>query len=878
MLREEDVRLAAATNVLDVDFRLVLLSRVTKGMLDQIYCGIQNVMTMDFPERKLRPYLLPGHRTQGGLIDKAAASQLENQHIPHHRHLGEAMAEIPNIGRSKEEMDTQTSEKTVVVKMWRAHAKGSAGAMVPAGIWLGSPDLANHQGQIPRGLEGGHFSSHQMSTVESWKNSTLDNSPFCVTQHVHAHTIVDTSHHNPRKGPILLPLLGCETVALPESPLAPLLLGGTGACSAKDGLTDSTDEDSGVLLAAVNLGISVLTGGVSIGGVSTTKAWLSILGATGAIGGEVGGVASVTRGVDGDEISSLEKGIQEYYGDDVGKKTTAWKTKKEIGGEDNNKFANIVIVISYLAKRRRFGLIGLGRDELFSSLVSQLSSSSMESSSITQSTLSRSSSTLIYGGRVVYHYEKTTLSTPDRYSNLDLSISGGLIHSESSSLDHAAIKAGEALMKSDLDVVLGARKEGRIGGKEARSLLAEISDKRNVMLDNAMCHTEDSQPITYYEDDDDDVFLGFDNIVKDYAPPPDGSGKDGDISPTPDDTATDKDMHQEIDHTTRGQGRSDQQLVLKKRPATEGSVKEQLTVLLCTNSDGSDKQVHIIIDITECEPVNPRKRSRLPVIILFPAFMIQVSSGGIRHELGGLNLEEVNPHLRGGRVENHLGKTTPSSPDRDSNLDLPVLGGRAQHDKRVRQLRHRESFRLMKRVLPAQEKNLLARRLLSYSSMRGEARSTLGRYAPDQESIASLKLKLALYGIAWQENNVYRQNSQINSNNTSLEFEFKPQQTMENYKLVCYYSIPKCLNSSEELMPEGLDPSLCTHIILASAKVANGVLMPNSKKDIERATAQLDVQNYIQGGAEIGNKSERLEFLLRMPENQHKKLRTRNSH
>nr|CAD7398412.1 unnamed protein product [Timema poppensis] len=42
--------------------------------------------------------------------------------------------------------------------------------------------------------------------------------------------------------------------------------------------------------------------------------------------------------------------------------------------------------------------------------------------------------------------------------------------------------------------------------------------------------------------------------------------------------------------------------------------------------------------------------------------------------------EEVNPHLRGGRVENHLGKTTPSSPDRDSNLDLPVLNGQAQHD------------------------------------------------------------------------------------------------------------------------------------------------------------------------------------------------------
>nr|CAD7406389.1 unnamed protein product [Timema poppensis] len=48
-----------------------------------------------------------------------------------------------------------------------------------------------------------------------------------------------------------------------------------------------------------------------------------------------------------------------------------------------------------------------------------------------------------------------------------------------------------------------------------------------------------------------------------------------------------------------------------------------------------------------------------------------------------VELEEVNPHLRGGRVENHLGKTTPSSPDQDSNLDLPVLSSRAQHDKRV---------------------------------------------------------------------------------------------------------------------------------------------------------------------------------------------------
>nr|CAD7571446.1 unnamed protein product [Timema californicum] len=35
------------------------------------------------------------------------------------------------------------------------------------------------------------------------------------------------------------------------------------------------------------------------------------------------------------------------------------------------------------------------------------------------------------------------------------------------------------------------------------------------------------------------------------------------------------------------------------------------------------------------------------------------------------------------RVENHLGRTTPSSPDQDSNLDLPVLGRLAQHKTSV---------------------------------------------------------------------------------------------------------------------------------------------------------------------------------------------------
>nr|CAD7570994.1 unnamed protein product [Timema californicum] len=46
-----------------------------------------------------------------------------------------------------------------------------------------------------------------------------------------------------------------------------------------------------------------------------------------------------------------------------------------------------------------------------------------------------------------------------------------------------------------------------------------------------------------------------------------------------------------------------------------------------------------------------------------------------------LILEKVYPHLRGEkeRVENHLGKTSPSSLNRDSNLDLSILGSLVQH-------------------------------------------------------------------------------------------------------------------------------------------------------------------------------------------------------
>nr|CAD7263012.1 unnamed protein product [Timema shepardi] len=89
---------------------------------------------------------------------------------------------------------------------------------------------------------------------------------------------------------------------------------------------------------------------------------------------------------------------------------------------------------------------------------------------------------------------------------------------------------------------------------------------------------------------------------------------------------------------------------------------------------------------------NTNKIKRWDTIIGFISIIVLL--------LTRVELEEVNPHLRGGIVQKHSEKTTPSSPDRDSNLNLPVLSNRAPHDKRVSQLRHRaatEEFRLGER-------------------------------------------------------------------------------------------------------------------------------------------------------------------------------------
>ncbi|CAG2057955.1 unnamed protein product, partial [Timema podura] len=64
---------------------------------------------------------------------------------------------------------------------------------------------------------------------------------------------------------------------------------------------------------------------------------------------------------------------------------------------------------------------------------------------------------------------------------------------------------------------------------------------------------------------------------------------------------------------------------------------------------------------------------------IFPssASLVYCESSALDHaatEAGRLYLEEVFPHLHGGRVENHFGKISLSTSDRDSNLKLTVIG------------------------------------------------------------------------------------------------------------------------------------------------------------------------------------------------------------
>nr|CAD7430538.1 unnamed protein product [Timema monikensis] len=101
-----------------------------------------------------------------------------------------------------------------------------------------------------------------------------------------------------------------------------------------------------------------------------------------------------------------------------------------------------------------------------------------------------------------------------------------------------------------------------------------------------------------------------------------------------------------------------------------GAVRKLFTLQFKSERSGGDSNFRQVL-------------CKIPHRVLLPVRVIRLSTNYTNGlGIGKVELTEVDPHLRGGKVENHLGNTTLSSPDRDSNLDLPVLSIRAQHDKR----------------------------------------------------------------------------------------------------------------------------------------------------------------------------------------------------
>nr|CAD7456549.1 unnamed protein product [Timema tahoe] len=125
---------------------------------------------------------------------------------------------------------------------------------------------------------------------------------------------------------------------------------------------------------------------------------------------------------------------------------------------------------------------------------------------------------------------------------------------------------------------------------------------------------------------------------------------------------------------------SDQEMTMSENSLLTNVDKSTVSSEESVNISCGDVRAQVIEDQTMVLPDVGKER-----ITVDKSVNSGKNTGYISHllqqerELGRLDLEEVKPHLLGGRVENHLGNTTPSSSDRDSNLDLTVLGSLAQH-------------------------------------------------------------------------------------------------------------------------------------------------------------------------------------------------------
>jgi len=93
-------------------------------------------------------------------------------------------------------------------------------------------------------------------------------------------------------------------------------------------------------------------------------------------------------------------------------------------------------------------------------------------------------------------------------------------------------------------------------------------------------------------------------------------------------------------------------------------------------------------------------------------------------------------------------------------------------------------------------------------------------------TVGWLQRRTKLYGLAVKQ---YLHSSQSDTVTAALPVTTnKPSSNgtkTKTFRLVCYYALPSG-DAGGDLMPEQINPSLCTHINIASAGITNGSLQP----------------------------------------------------
>ncbi|KAG8035639.1 hypothetical protein G9C98_001067 [Cotesia typhae] len=89
---------------------------------------------------------------------------------------------------------------------------------------------------------------------------------------------------------------------------------------------------------------------------------------------------------------------------------------------------------------------------------------------------------------------------------------------------------------------------------------------------------------------------------------------------------------------------------------------------------------------------------------------------------------------------------------------------------------------------------------------------------------------------------MYAESSKENQNadrNTTLVTAPSSRSSSSGKILVCYYTLPRTMNTTEELSPAHIDPNICTHIIVGFASVVNSTLSLGSNTQIYNEISSL---------------------------------------